>query len=192
MLRGDVHGHWCSSVTTVECVLFLDMDLYWYSCSNFSPVSYTPSSRWGVHEKRTDFEHMVSLLPRDEEAMSSVSIHAHSHATVYSLPNSAVLRNLAEHFPGVVAQMAVFARRQQHARIRLQWQDMGSRFLFRVARSHCLPVRFGIMRACISFASPDQKTLASIRNSNLVFVAAPWLAIWAGENTIHACVCFLV
>jgi hypothetical protein len=86
---------------------------------------------------------MVSLLPRDEEAMSSVSIHAHSHATVYSLPNAAVLRNLAERFPGVVARMAIFARRQQHARIRLQWQDMGSRFRF--TRSHCVPARSRMM-----------------------------------------------
>ena len=97
----------------------------------------------GVHAECADFEHMVSLLPRDEEAMSSVSIHAHSHATVYSLPNAAVLRNLAERFPGVVARMAIFARRQQHARIRLQWQDMGSRFRF--TRSHCVPARSCMM-----------------------------------------------
>ena len=78
------------------------------------------------HVTEEDFEHMVSILPRDEEAMSNVSIHAHSHATVYSLPNSTVLRDMAERFPSQVARMAIFARRQQHARIRLQWQDFGS------------------------------------------------------------------
>jgi hypothetical protein len=106
------------------------------SKANLSPTHGSAGAGYGVeevgeeehhdHVTEEDFEHMVSILPRDEEAMSNVSIHAHSHATVYSLPNSTVLRDMAERFPGIVARMAIFARRQQHARIRLQWQDFGS------------------------------------------------------------------
>ena len=72
-----------------------------------------------------DFKRMVLLLPREEAAEASFSMHAHSHATVFSLASSA-MRDMAALFPALSARIAVFARRQQHARIRLQWQDMGS------------------------------------------------------------------
>ena len=54
---------------------------------------------------------MVSLLPRQAEPEANFSMHAHTHATVYSLPNIAVLRHLALQFPDFVARIAVFARR---------------------------------------------------------------------------------
>ena len=57
-----------------------------------------------------DFQRMVLLLPREEAAEASFSMHAHSHATVFALAGSAV-RDMAALFPALTARVAVFARR---------------------------------------------------------------------------------
>lgn len=103
-----------------------------------------------------DFQRMVALLPRSEQPEANFSMHAHSHVTVYALPNAAALRDLTARFPEVVTDVAVFARRQQHARLRLQWQDVGSSIVW-LRNEEMKRLLFSISKVGMAFAMQRKK-----------------------------------
>ena len=115
-----------------------------------------------------DFDRMVELLPRqDADIEANFSMHAHTHATLYSLPNRSVLREMTARFPEVAAAMAIFARRQQHARIRLQWQDLGSSVVW-LRNEEMRRLLFSISKVGMGFAMQYKKmdsVLASMRDA---------------------------
>lgn len=110
---------------------------------------------------------MVGLLPREEEAEANFSMHAHSHATVYCLPNNMVMKDLGERYPEIVAGIAVFARRQQHARVRLQWQDLGSSVVW-LRNEEMKRLLLSISKVGMGFAMQKKKmdgVLANMRDA---------------------------
>ena len=118
--------------------------------------------------REQDFDKMVEMLPRqDVDVEANFSMHAHTHATVYSLPNRVVLREMTARFPEAAAAMAMFARRQQHARIRLQWQDMGSSVVW-LRNQEMRRLLFSISKVGMGFAMQYKKmdsVLATMRDA---------------------------